>query len=503
MSDALWQSLAPELRAKILLMDADGICATNSAMRNICEQFWFEAVATEKLYWEERYTVDGVVEGVPEDNVRQDMDETDERRRGFARILDLIHRRDGVKLEVNKLPKNITMKKAYTSLVGARNWAPHHWRPNRQAFSSIEELRQAIADFMKNKNGSREAVINTYGEPEAWIVTQLDILSELTQSERRNHINDNNLDSDDDDFVSKFNEPIGAWDTSRVTDMDGTFCNCEIFDQYIGAWHTSKVTTMRGMFMYASSFDQPIGDWNTSRVLAMNKMFQCAANFNQPIAKWDTSKVRNMAYMFSETDEFNQPIGNWDTGNVTTLEEMFSWAKVFNQPINDWNTSNVEIMNGMFQHARVFNQHLCGWDTRKVKNMSYMFTSARVFNQHLGNWKTSKVEHMKSMFERAFSFNKPINLWDTSNVKNMADMFYQAKSFNQSIDEWDTSKVEFIDDIFVGSQIDRRVFDKWNLQSLNERSRRYVELVRRRLWQSSAASTSVVSAVFASHGLQF
>ena len=31
---------------------------------------------------------------------------------------------------------------------------------------------------MKNKNGGRQAVINTYGEPEAWIVTQLDILSE-------------------------------------------------------------------------------------------------------------------------------------------------------------------------------------------------------------------------------------------------------------------------------------------------------------------------------------
>ena len=120
---ALAVACSLSFRAKILLMDADGICATNSAMRNICEQFWFEAVATEKLYWEERYTVDGVVEGVPRDDVRQDMDETDECRRGFARILDLIHRRDGVKLEVNKLPKNITMKKAYTSLVGARNWS--------------------------------------------------------------------------------------------------------------------------------------------------------------------------------------------------------------------------------------------------------------------------------------------------------------------------------------------------------------------------------------------
>ena len=39
---------------------------------------------------------------------------------GLRAFFDLIHRRDGVKLEVNKLPKNINMKKAYTKVWSER-----------------------------------------------------------------------------------------------------------------------------------------------------------------------------------------------------------------------------------------------------------------------------------------------------------------------------------------------------------------------------------------------
>ena len=69
-------------------------------------------------------------------------------------------------------------------------------------------------------------------------------------------------------------------------------------------------------------FNQPIGEWNVSNVTNMESMFAYGF-FNQPISNWDVSKVTNMAYMFATNYEFNQPIGNWDVSNVPNMENMF------------------------------------------------------------------------------------------------------------------------------------------------------------------------------------
>jgi surface protein len=46
----------------------------------------------------------------------------------------------------------------------------------------------------------------------------------------------------------KFNENIGRWDTSNVTDMIYMFLGAHNFNQYIGRWDTSNVTNMCCMF---------------------------------------------------------------------------------------------------------------------------------------------------------------------------------------------------------------------------------------------------------------
>ena len=45
------------------------------------------------------------------------------------------------------------------------------------------------------------------------------------------------------------------------------------FNQPIGNWDVSSVTDMSSMFYNASSFDQPLGNWNVSNVILMENMF--------------------------------------------------------------------------------------------------------------------------------------------------------------------------------------------------------------------------------------
>lgn len=105
---------------------------------------------------------------------------------------------------------------------------------------------------------------------------------------------------------------------------------------------TSLVTDMSEMFMgdyfYPYQFNQPIGNWDMSNVTNMRSIF-FGSHFNQPIADWNVSNVTNMEYMFRNSS-FNQGIGSWDVSNVTNMVEMFRESG-FNQDISGWCVSNI------------------------------------------------------------------------------------------------------------------------------------------------------------------
>ena len=176
---------------------------------------------------------------------------------------------------------------------------------------------------------------------------------------------------------------ITNWNVQNVTNMSQMFSNCTSFNHPLG-WTTSALKLSDGMFSGATSFNQNIGSWDMSKVTNIEKMFSGATAFNNngssTINNWDLGKVTDADQMFRNASSFNQNIPDWDLSNCTTMNSMFRGATAFNGTVTNWQTDSVEDIAFIFS-TTLFDQDVSNWSISSLLNAGGMISFGTPFSR--------------------------------------------------------------------------------------------------------------------------
>ena len=104
-----------------------------------------------------------------------------------------------------------------------------------------------------------------------------------------------------------FNGEIGGWDTSKVTNMYGTFASATAFNSQL-TWDTSKVTSMHAAFWHTFDFDQAVHGWDVTSVTDFALMFDSTAMIND-----DCKRQLTYASFSQQSAAFDLAYPSWSS----------------------------------------------------------------------------------------------------------------------------------------------------------------------------------------------
>ena len=121
-----------------------------------------------------------------------------------------------------------------------------------------------------------------------------------------------------------FNQDIGNWNVSNVTTFGGMFLISSFNNggsPSISGWtiNTTTNVSMFWMFRAATSFNQPIGSWNVSKVTNMESLFHTATSFNQNIGSWNVSGVTTFTNFMAD-----KTFSDYSTTNLDAIYNGWS-----------------------------------------------------------------------------------------------------------------------------------------------------------------------------------
>ncbi|MEM6643311.1 MAG: BspA family leucine-rich repeat surface protein [Bacteroidota bacterium] len=305
-----------------------------------------------------------------------------------------------------------------------------------------------------------------------------------------------------------FDQDIGSWDVSSISNMEGMLSNSGVstqtFDAILLGWAQQLPNLQTNLTLGADDLKYCVGSMAHGQLVAhgwtitdSGPVSNCSSSIPF-ITTWKTDNpgmsMANQITIPTVGSGYYYSIdwgdGQTDTnvqGNIThtystpgtyqvAIEGDF--PRIYFNGIGDkekilsveqWGRIHWKSMEKAFTGAS--NLVLNATDTpdlSRVLSMGGMFQNAISFNSPIGNWDVSNIRSMPHMFFGASTFNQELNDWDVSNVRNMYAMFYQASSFNQNLGTWDVSNVTSVWNMFLGATSFNQSLGSWDVSSVTD-----------------------------------